>query len=78
MPATLDEIVEIVSAEGGVAPEKLRADVTLAELDISSLDLASILFEMEDRFHVEIDPTQISTDMNLGALVDHVNALVVQ
>lgn len=78
MAATLYEVIGIVSAEGGIAPEKLRTDVTLAELDISSLDLASILFEMEDRFHVEIDPAQISTEMNLGALVDHVNALAVQ
>ncbi|HEX7872920.1 MAG TPA: acyl carrier protein [Sphingobium sp.] len=78
MAATLDEVIGIVSAEGGIAPEKLRMDVTLAELDISSLDLASILFEMEDRFHVEIDPAQIPTEMNLGALVDHVNALPVQ
>lgn len=78
MAATLDEVVEIISAEGGIAPEKLRPDVTLAELDISSLDLASILFEMEDRFDVEIDPTQISPEMNLGALLDHVNTLCAQ
>ncbi|HEX7822500.1 MAG TPA: acyl carrier protein [Sphingobium sp.] len=75
MAATIDDIVEIVSAEGGIAPEKLLPDITLAELDISSLDLASILFEMEDRFKVEIDPEQISPEMSLGALVDHVNAL---
>jgi acyl carrier protein len=75
MPATVDQIVEIVSAEGGIAPEKLQPDITLAELDISSLDLASILFEMEDRFQVEIDPDTISREMSLSALVDHVNAL---
>ncbi|MDF0545866.1 acyl carrier protein [Sphingobium sp. H39-3-25] len=75
MAATLDEVVEIVSTEGGIAPEKLRSDVTLAELDISSLDLASILFEMEDRFDIEIDPARISPEMDLGALVDHVNTL---
>lgn len=78
MAATLDEVVEIVSTEGGIAPEKLRSDVTLAELDISSLDLASILFEMEDRFDVEIDPAKIAPEMNLGALVDHVNTLRAQ
>lgn len=75
MPATVDQIVEIVSAEGGIAPEKLPPEITLAELDISSLDLASILFEMEDRFQVEIDPDTISREMSLSALVDHVNAL---
>ncbi|MET0240632.1 MAG: acyl carrier protein [Sphingobium sp.] len=77
MAATVDEIVAIVSAEGGIAPERLQPDTTLAELDISSLDLASILFEMEDQFKVEIDPDRISRDMSLGALVDHVNALPV-
>lgn len=78
MAATVDEIIEIVSAEGGIAPEKLHSDVTLAELDISSLDLASMLFEMEDRFKVEIDPDRISREMSLAGLVDHVNALPVQ
>lgn len=75
MAITLDEVIEIISQEGGIAPEKLGPDVTLAQLDISSLDLASMLFEMEDRFSVEIDPDRISREMNLAALVEHVNAL---
>lgn len=75
MAATIEMIVDIVSAEGGIAPEKLQPEITLAELDISSLDLASILFELEDRIKVEIDPTQIPLAMTLRGLVDHVNAL---
>lgn len=75
MTATLDDIIDIVSTEGGIDPEKLSPDVTLADLDISSLDLASIVFEVEDRCHVEIEPGDIPPDTTLRALLDHVNSL---
>lgn len=75
MTITMEAVAAIVSAESGIAPERLTPAVTLSELDISSLDFASILFELEDRFSVEIVPEQISRDISLAALVDHINGL---
>lgn len=75
MPITIEAVAAIVSAESGVAPERLTPDTTLAELDISSLDFASVLFELEDHFKVEIAPEQISREISLSGLVDHINGL---
>ncbi|MET0364458.1 MAG: acyl carrier protein [Sphingobium sp.] len=75
MTITIEAVAAVVSAESGIAPERLTPDTTLAELDISSLDFASILFELEDRFTVELVPEQISREISLSGLVDHINSL---
>lgn len=75
MPISHDAIVDIVVAETGLAPEKLRPDATLAELDIASLDLVSIAFEIEDRFGVEVSTDELKADMTVGALIDYLQAL---
>jgi acyl carrier protein len=75
MTVTAEAIIEIVAAESGLAREKLQPEATLAELDISSLDLASIAFEIEDRFNIEVAPEEISRELSLGGLVDHIAAI---
>ena len=55
MAMTADDVLAIVATEAGVDPAALRPDATLADLDISSLDVVSVLFELEDRYGVEVD-----------------------
>lgn len=71
---THDEIVSLISKETGLPPDKLEPDTTLAALDISSLDLVSVLFELEDRFGVEIHPEDIPDDSTLQQLIDRISA----
>jgi len=75
MPISPDDIIAIVVKETGLAPEMLRPEVTLGELDIASLDLVSIAFELEDQLGVELPVEDLTPDMTLGALVERVRAL---
>lgn len=77
-PITADAVREIVMAETGLSAERLTADATLAELDISSLDLASIVFEIEDRFDVEIAIDTLTPDLTFSELADRIAALAAQ
>lgn len=75
MPISSEDILAIVMTEAGIAPDKLRPEATLAALDIASLDLVSIAFEIEDKFGVEIATDDLQADMTLEALVHHIQTL---
>lgn len=64
-----EEILALIAQETGLPREDLDMDAPLATLDISSIDMVSLLFEVEDRYGVEIEPDQIAPEMTLGQLV---------
>lgn len=69
---TEQDIIALLAQESGLLPEKLQPDATLATLDISSLDLVSMLFELEDRFGIEIQPEDIPPDTTFRELIDRI------
>lgn len=62
--------MEIVAEESGLDQEKLREDTKLSELDISSIDLASAIFSIEEKLGVVIEPDDIPREATLGELID--------
>ena len=72
MAMTADDVLAIVASEAGVDAAALKPDATLANLDISSLDVVSVLFELEDRYGVEVDPESIPPTSTISQFVDHV------
>ena len=64
-----EEILALIAQETGLPRDELDMDAPLATLDISSIDMVSLLFEVEDRYGVEIEPDHIAPEMTLGQLV---------
>ncbi len=75
MPIPAEEIVAILASEAGIEPERLEPDATLQGLDISSLDLVSAVFELEDRYKIEIDPEKIDPDFTVAQLVAYIQGI---
>ncbi len=73
-----ESVMEIIASESGIEQEKLREDAKLADLDISSIDLASAIFTIEEKLGVVIEPDDIPRDSTLGELIDIVLARPVQ
>ena len=68
-PINDEEILALIAQETGLPRQDLDMDAPLATLDISSIDMVSLLFEVEDRYGVKIEPDQIAPEMTLGQLV---------
>ena len=71
------EVLAIFSREVGVAPERLRPDATLDELEIASLDVVQAMFAIEERFDVQIPvvPDRAGSEFTtVGQLLEHVLA----
>jgi len=50
----MDEILDIVAQKALIDRSKLKPDVSLADLQVSSLDLVEVMFALEDKFGIQL------------------------
>jgi acyl carrier protein len=70
MKATESQLLDLIAEEAIIDREKLVREATLADLGISSLDLITMLFELEERFGVVIEEGDMPEMTTLGDMVD--------
>jgi nodulation protein F len=68
--SVLDKTIEIIAAKTGIDADSIKPDTELSTLDIESLDLAEIIFDLEDEYDVEIDMNAASAWDNLKTISD--------
>lgn len=72
MKITESEMLDMLSAEAIVDRDKLTRDARLEDLGISSIDVISLLFELEERTGVRIEEGDMPPMETLGEMVDHI------
>lgn len=70
MKATEDELLDLIAEEAIIDRAKLTREATLGDLGISSLDLITMLFELEERWGVVIEEADMPKMSTLGEMVD--------
>ena len=76
---TRDEIqqklIQIVRKEKDIPDEKLTPELALADAGIDSLDALTILFAIEETFHISIPDDKARAIKTFGDMVDVVQEL---
>ena len=82
---TMDEvatkIVDILKKNMKEPPETIALDTKLSDLEIESLDLAVIVFDIEDAFNIQIPYNaneEVQDFSTVSSVVDRVKALIAQ
>ena len=70
MKATESELIDLIAKEAIIDPEKLVRSATLEDLGISSLDVISMLFELEEKYGVVIEEGDMPQMSTLGEMLD--------
>ena len=70
------QLAEIVRKEKQVPDDKLQSDTPLAEAGIDSLDSLTILFAIEEHFHVSIPDDKARAIKTFGDMIDVVQELI--
>jgi acyl carrier protein len=70
MKATESELLDLIAQEAIVERAALAREATLADLGISSIDVLSMLFELEEKYGVVIEEADMPEISTLGQMVD--------
>lgn len=71
-----EKLIEIVRHEKTLPDDKLALDTPLADVGIDSLDSLSILFAIEETFHISIPDDAARSIKTLGDMVGVVETLL--
>jgi acyl carrier protein len=71
-----EKLVGIVRKEKDVPDDKLTLETPLADAGIDSLDALTILFAIEEEFHISIPDDRARAIRTFGDMVDSIEALV--
>jgi acyl carrier protein len=70
------KLTEIVRKEKNVADDKMTLETPLADAGIDSLDALTILFAIEEEFHISIPDDRARAMRTFGDMVEAIEALV--
>ncbi|MHC4819395.1 MAG: acyl carrier protein [Planctomycetota bacterium] len=71
------QVREIFRETLSIQPEKLQADTNLKnDLALDSLDMIEVVYEMEDRFDVQIPEEEIQEIATFDQIVDGLHAAI--
>jgi acyl carrier protein len=68
------QLIAIVRQEKDIPADRLNSETELAEAGIDSLDALTILFAIEEHFHISIPDTAARAMKTFGDMVDVVAA----
>ncbi|MDP9362513.1 MAG: phosphopantetheine-binding protein [Acidobacteriota bacterium] len=71
-----EKLIGIVRNEKNVPDDKLTLGTPLADAGIDSLDALTILFAIEEEFHISIPDDRARAIRTFGDMVDSIEALV--
>lgn len=69
MTISADAILAVVAEESGLDLSALRLDATFEQLDIGSIDVASTIFAIEDKFGVVVEPDMLGPTSTISEFV---------
>jgi acyl carrier protein len=68
MTVTQTELLDLVSAEAHIERDRLTPEAALADLGFASLDMITLLFELEERYGVVIEEADLPPLQTVGEL----------
>jgi acyl carrier protein len=78
MKITEPELLNLIADEAILDRQKLIREATLSDLGISSLDVISLLFQLEESYGVVIEEGDMPQMSTLGEMVDFLLARINQ
>ena len=70
MKVTEAALLDMIAEEAIIDRKTLAREATLSDLGISSLDVITLLFELEEKFGVVIEESDMPAMTTLGEMVD--------
>jgi acyl carrier protein len=77
MPSEVERaVVELIAKSKGVEPAQIPPDAVLSDLGITSLDTVTLLFDLEERFDIQVPNDRLDAIKRVADVVRGVEELV--
>jgi len=73
--AVAEQVLSAIAEAKSVPVEQIDQSKTLADLQIDSLDLVTLAFELEDKFQISIPQESFRAIRTVGDIVEGIHAL---
>lgn len=70
MDVTLDQVTEMLVSSFGLSPEDVRAEATLAELDVDSLSMVEFCMMAEKEWDITIGEDELTGEHTVRDVVE--------
>ena len=67
---TDSELFDLIAKEALIDRARLKRDLPLEDVGIESLDMISIMFEVEERYGVQVEDDEVRGCKTLGDMLD--------
>jgi acyl carrier protein len=71
-----DELLDLIAEEALIDRAKLVRGATLESIGLDSVDLVSVVFAVEEKYHIEIAEDAFAKTGNLGDFLDTLEGLI--
>jgi nodulation protein F len=75
MASVLETTKRIIAEKADLDPADIKPETQLTDLEIQSLELAEIIFDLEDEFEIEIELNAAAAWEKLKTVADVANAV---
>lgn len=72
---TLERVIKVMTDHLEMEENTIKAETTLEDLGVDSLDTVEILMEMEDEFGITIEPANVKVK-TVGELASYIDTLL--
>lgn len=71
-----DELLDLIAEEALIDRAKLAREATLESIGLDSVDMVSVVFAVEEKYHIEIAEDAFAKTGNLGDFLDILEGLI--
>jgi acyl carrier protein len=72
----VDAVIMAISKQKGLDSSSMDLNASLPELGVSSLDAISIVYDIEDRFNIEVPNEMLADLASVRDIVDKLSTLI--
>lgn len=69
-------LIESIARQKMVSADEIGPDTSLEELGVTSLDAISLVFDIEDKYGVEVPNAELKKLRTVGDIIDGVDSLL--
>jgi len=71
-----DELLDLIAEEALIDRAKLAREATLESIGLDSVDMVSVVFAVEEKYHIEVAEDAFANTANLGDFLDILEGLI--